>query len=234
MGLLGFPGVGWLFAGFPVTAIVLLTRRPRARLGGDPARVLAVRRGPAARSRLEGRVRVAAAERAAVRGDALPRAPAAADPRSRAAPPRARRRRRRRHRARARDRGGVGVIALVLVALPLVPAVSGLGEQDAPLHVRRRASPRRSRGQFLSTPRGHVKLFAWRDPQNPYPADALRVHAARRRAACWSARRRWTARAPTSCSTSIAAAAVPLAVRAALAHLARAGAARGRCARAAT
>ena len=31
MGLLGFPGVGWLFAGFPVTASVLLLVGPRSR-----------------------------------------------------------------------------------------------------------------------------------------------------------------------------------------------------------
>src|SRR5207249_3726024 len=33
-------------------------------------------------------------------------------------------------------------------------------------------------GQFLATKRGPVKLFTWPDPQSPYPADALRVHAA--------------------------------------------------------
>ena len=31
MGLLGFPGVGWLFAGFPVAALVLLIVGPRWR-----------------------------------------------------------------------------------------------------------------------------------------------------------------------------------------------------------
>jgi hypothetical protein len=33
-------------------------------------------------------------------------------------------------------------------------------------------------GPFLRTPRGTVKLFAWRDPQQRYPADALRIHSA--------------------------------------------------------
>ena len=37
-------------------------------------------------------------------------------------------------------------------------------------------------GQFLETPRGAVKLFSWSDPQDEYPADALRVHAADARA----------------------------------------------------
>ena len=33
-------------------------------------------------------------------------------------------------------------------------------------------------GQFIATRKGPVKLFTWRDPQNPYPSDALRLHAA--------------------------------------------------------
>ena len=32
-------------------------------------------------------------------------------------------------------------------------------------------------GQFLATPRGTIKLFAWSDPQETFPADALRLHA---------------------------------------------------------
>src|SRR5207253_6476431 len=32
-------------------------------------------------------------------------------------------------------------------------------------------------GQFLETPRGHVALFAWSDPQQSYPHDALKVAA---------------------------------------------------------
>ena len=31
--------------------------------------------------------------------------------------------------------------------------------------------PREITGQFVDTPRGRVKLFAWRDPQNPYRDD---------------------------------------------------------------
>jgi hypothetical protein len=33
-------------------------------------------------------------------------------------------------------------------------------------------------GAFLTTGRGAVKLFSWRDPQDNYPPDALRLHAA--------------------------------------------------------
>jgi hypothetical protein len=64
----------------------------------------------------------------------------------------------------------------VLVALPLVSAVNGLGTRPLRYSYEQRFT-KEITGQFLSTPRGSVKLFGWRDPQNPYPADALRVHA---------------------------------------------------------
>jgi hypothetical protein len=70
----------------------------------------------------------------------------------------------------------VGTIAVVLVSLPLVPAVTGVGRGSVRYSYERRLT-REITGQFLDTPRGRVKLFAWRDPQNPYPPDALRVHA---------------------------------------------------------
>ncbi len=56
----------------------------------------------------------------------------------------------------------------------------GGGRHWAPRRLRYSYAKRFTReitGQFLSTPRGSVKLFGWRDPQNPYPPDALRVHA---------------------------------------------------------
>jgi hypothetical protein len=59
--------------------------------------------------------------------------------------------------------------------LPFIPAVTGLGEQSPKYSYQRFA--REITGPFLNTPRGPVKLFAWRDPQSPYPRDALRVHA---------------------------------------------------------
>jgi hypothetical protein len=68
------------------------------------------------------------------------------------------------------------MIGLVLVALPLVAAVSGVGSKSLHYSYAKRFT-KEITGQFLTTPRGHVKLFDWRDPQNPYPADALRVHA---------------------------------------------------------
>jgi len=65
---------------------------------------------------------------------------------------------------------------LLLVTLPFVPAVAGVGSSS----VRYSYQPRLTRettGQFLRTPRGTIKLFAWSDPQNPYPPDALRLHS---------------------------------------------------------
>ena len=54
MGLLGFPGVGWLFAGFPFPASVLLSCRPSPDVGRDSARLLALS-GRAADARSAGR-----------------------------------------------------------------------------------------------------------------------------------------------------------------------------------
>jgi hypothetical protein len=64
----------------------------------------------------------------------------------------------------------------VLVSLPLVPAVTGLGSHS-PRYAYAGRLTREITGQFLRTPRGTVKMFAWGDPQNPYPSDAIRVHA---------------------------------------------------------
>ena len=83
---------------------------------------------------------------------------------------------RRRRSSRTRVAVGVGVLALMLVSLPLVPAVTGLGSHS-PRYAYAGHLTREITGQFLQHPRGTVKLFAWRDPQSPYPPDALRVHA---------------------------------------------------------
>jgi hypothetical protein len=62
------------------------------------------------------------------------------------------------------------------VALPLIPAVSGLGTKSLRYSYATRFT-REITGPFLTTTRGQVKLFGWGDPQSPYPTDALRVHA---------------------------------------------------------
>ena len=175
MGLLGFPGVGWLFAGFPVMALVLLIAGPALAWAVIPLAFSPFGQGPL--RDLGWRVEFVwlPAQRAAVGGHAAPRAPASPDQDSRA-PRRPNRRRRPPGSSRARIVAGLGTIGLVLVALPFVPAVDGLGAKTVRYSYAKRFT-REITGPFLSTPRGSVKLFGWRDPQNPYPPDALRVHA---------------------------------------------------------
>jgi hypothetical protein len=80
------------------------------------------------------------------------------------------------HGHRARIALATGAIALVLVSLPFVPAVTGIGRHAVRYSYEHRLTPEIT-GQFVATPRGTVKLFSWRDPQDRYPRDALRLHA---------------------------------------------------------
>ena len=199
MGLLGFPGVGWLFAGFPIAAIVLLTVGPALAWAAIPLAFSPFGQGPL--RHIEWRVEfvwlpvsallsAAMLYRAHVRrlvrvGDRPPRARRNGGPPDaghNGSGPHARSNGRRpqvrggRRDPRARVVFALGAIALVLVSLPLVPAVTGLGRGSVRYSYEHRLT-REITGQFLDTPRGHVKLFAWSDPQNPYPPDALRIHA---------------------------------------------------------
>lgn len=176
LGMLGFPGLGWLFAGFPLAATVLLTLGPAlawaaipvafSPFGTGPLRTIGWRTElvwlPA--SALISAAMLYRAHRRRLRrlGDGGDR-PARATGRSRTVP-------------RARVTAGVGAIALLLVSLPFVPMLTGIGTRS----VRYSYQPRLTSaitGPFLVTPKGRVKLFAWGDPQSPYPADALRLHA---------------------------------------------------------
>jgi hypothetical protein len=172
LGIMGFPGLGWLFAGFPVTASLLLTAGPALAWAVIPAAFSPFGGGPLrsigwkvelvwlpATTLLSAALlyRAHARRRAALEGR----------------PPRGRRSR---SAYRTRVSVAAGAIGLLLVSLPFVPAVAGIGSGS----VRYSYQPRLTReitGQFLRTPDGVVKLFAWRDPQSPYPPDALRVHA---------------------------------------------------------
>src|SRR3954453_3380365 len=178
MGLLGFPGVGWLFAGFPFAATIILIVGPALAWAAIPVAFSPFGNGPLRHvgwkaefvwlpvsTLLSAAMLYRANRRRLIRLDGLP----------------PRRRSRRRPPSRARITVGVGVIALLLVSLPLVPAVTGLGERSVKYAYETRFT-KEITGQFLDTPRGHVKLFAWGDPQNPYPPDALRVHASQIRA----------------------------------------------------
>ena len=173
MGLLGFPGMGWLFAGFSFTASILLLAGPAVDVGRDSARLLSLRAGPAEHDRMEGRARLdpgytlvstlcSTARNAA--GESCSRAPPPGSP-----PPRARstdpRQRRRRH-----DRAAARLLAFV-------PAVAGVGGSSVRYAYQTRIHAR-DRGPVPRHAHGPVKLFAWQEPQSPYPADALRVHSA--------------------------------------------------------
>ena len=173
MGLLGFPGVGWLFAGFPVTALVLLIAGPALAWAAIPLAFSPFGQGPL--RHLGWRVEFVWLPLSALLSAAMLHR-AHRRRLFRFEGPRTPHRRRLPGGSRARITAGVGVIGLVLVALPLVPAVSGLGTKTLRYSYEKRFT-KEITGQFLSTPGGSVKLFGWRDPQNPYPADALRVHA---------------------------------------------------------
>ena len=174
MGLLGFPGVGWLFAGFPIAALALLTAGPALAWAVIPLAFSPFGEGPL--RHVGWQVEFAWLPLSALLSAAMlyrthrrrlarvegPRRPARA---------------RRRHRgSRAPVIAALGVIGLVLVALPLVPAVTGVGLKRLRYSYETRFT-KEITGAFLATPRGNVRLLAWRDPQSPYPADALRVHA---------------------------------------------------------
>jgi hypothetical protein len=173
LGLLGFPGVGWLFAGFPFTASVLLLAGPALTWAVVPAAFSPYGQGP-----LRGvgwKVELVwLPAMALVSSAALYRAHA----RRRAGlePPRHGRRRRGRRSYRARVAAAGGGLCLVLLSLPFVAAVAGVGSSSVRYSYQQRFT-REVTGQFLATQKGTVKLFSWSDPQEPYPADALRLNS---------------------------------------------------------
>lgn len=172
MALLGFPGVGWLFAGFPFTASVLLLGGPAftwalipaafSPYGPDPLRAVGWKIELVWLPTLA-LVSSALLIRAHIRRLRILRGE---EPR-----------RRRRHGSYRTKVGiAVGALGLLLVSLPFVAAVAGIGGSSVRYSLEPRL-PREVTGQFLRTPRGPVKLFAWSDPQGTYPHDALRVHS---------------------------------------------------------
>jgi hypothetical protein len=174
MGLLGFPGVGWLFAGFPLQASVLLCSGPAFAWAVLPIAFTPYGEGPL-RS-IGWKIELAYLPVSALlSGAALYRAHRRR--RLRVLGPTAPRRKRGRAGYRARVGIAAGTLLLLLVSLPFVPAVAGIGDRGVRYTVQP-TLPQDVTGQFLVTPRGPVKLFSWQDPQSTYPTDALRVHAA--------------------------------------------------------
>jgi hypothetical protein len=174
LGLMGFPGVGWLFAGFPLTASILLMVGPAVTWAMIPAAFSPYGDGP-----LRGigwRVELVWLPAMALVSSALLyRAHARRRARLSGRPPRGRTRRARAGGYRARVSAALGGILLLLVAIPFVPALAGVGGSTVRYSYEPRLTPDVT-GQFVTTKRGPVKLFAWNAPQ-AYPHDALRLHA---------------------------------------------------------
>jgi hypothetical protein len=168
MGLLGFPGLGWLFAGFPFTATILLTLGPAFAWAVLPLAFSPFGQGPLRNVGWQCEL-VWLPLSTLVSSALLYRAHRRRLPRSR--------RPRRRRSIRGRIAFGAGGLGLVLVSLPFVPAVTGLGSGPTKYAYQPKLT-REITGQFMRTPRGTVKLYAWRDPQPTHPRDALRVHSA--------------------------------------------------------
>jgi hypothetical protein len=167
MALLGFPGIGWLFAGFPLTASILLLGGPALTWAIIPAAFSPYGPGPLRHVGWQAELAwlpLMALTSSALLFRAHARRRRRLDPR----PPR--------HQGSYRTRVGiaVGALGLLLVSLPFVPAVAGIGGSPVRYSVEPRLTPELT-GQFLQTARGPVKLFAWSDPQSTYPRDALRV-----------------------------------------------------------
>jgi len=174
MALMGFPGLGWLFAGFPVTASILLLCGPALAWAVIPLAFTPYGQGPL--NALGWKVELAYLPATALLSSALLyRAHRRRRLLMLGAPPK-RRGRRGRRSYRTRVSVAVSSIALLLVSLPFVPAVAGVGGSTIRYSCQTRLTPEIV-GQFLTTRRCPVKLFTWQDPQSPYPADALRVHA---------------------------------------------------------
>jgi hypothetical protein len=176
MALLGFPGIGWLFAGFSFTASVLLLSGPAITWAVIPLAFSPYGEGPL--NTLGWKVELAwipatalvstgmlyrAQRRRRILLDGSP------------TPPRRRPRRKRGYRTRVSV--AAGSMLLLLVSLPFVPAVAGVGGSSIRYAYQGRLTPDIV-GQFLATRKGSVKLFTWQEPQSPYPSDALRIRAA--------------------------------------------------------
>jgi hypothetical protein len=171
MGLLGFPGVGWLFAGYPLAGTALLLVGPAIAWAAVPLAFTPFSNGPLVHVGWQAELYWLPAS-TLVSTALLFRAHRRRRRRMLGTPPR----RRGRRSYRTRVAVSIGAIALLLVTLPFVPAVAGIGGSNV-RYAYQSGFTREVTGQFLATPRGTIKLFAWSDPQETFPADALRLHA---------------------------------------------------------
>jgi membrane protein implicated in regulation of membrane protease activity len=173
MALLGFPGIGWLFAGFPFVAAILLLLGPVLAWAVIPSAFSPYGSGPLRGVGWKFEF-VWLSATALLSAAALYRAHRRRQRRFEGRPPRGRLRRRGGYRTRVSV--AIGGIFLVLLSLPFVPAVSGIGTGSVH-YAYQTGFTKEVTGQFLTTPKGTVAMFTWRDPQDPYPRDALRLHS---------------------------------------------------------
>jgi hypothetical protein len=173
MALMGFPGVGWLFAGFPFVAAILLLVGPVLAWAVIPSAFSPYGTGPLRGVGWKFEF-VWLSATALLSAAALYRAHRRRQRRFQGTPPRGRLRRRGGYRTRVSIAGST--IFLVLLSLPFVPAVSGIGTGSV-RYAYQTGFTKDVAGQFLNTPDGTVALFSWRDPQDPYPRDTLRLHS---------------------------------------------------------
>ncbi|MGZ4314588.1 MAG: hypothetical protein ACXVRS_02020 [Gaiellaceae bacterium] len=171
MGLLGFPGVGWLFAGYPLAGTAFLLVGPAIAWAAIPLAFTPFSNGPLVQVGWEAEF-VWLPVSTLISTALLYRAHRRRRLRLLGTPPR----RRGRRSYRTRVAVSIGAIALLLVTLPFVPAVAGIGGSTV-RYTYQTGFTREVTGQFLATPQGTIKLFAWSDPQETFPADALRLHA---------------------------------------------------------
>ena len=175
MALLGFPGLGWLFAGFSFTASVLLLAGPAITWAVIPLAFSPYGQGPL--NPVGWKVELAWIPATALLSTALLYRAQRRRRRLLDGPPQEPRRQRSKRGYRTRVSVAAGSILLLLVSLPFVPAVAGVGGSSIRYSYQTRFTPDIV-GQFLSTRSGAVKLFTWQEPQSSYPSDALRIHAA--------------------------------------------------------
>ncbi len=171
MGLLGFPGVGWLFAGYPLAGTALLLIGPAIAWAAVPLAFTPFSNGPLVQVGWQAEL-VWLPASTFISTVLLFRAHRRRRLRLLGSPPR----RRGRRSYRTRVAVSIGAIGLLLVTLPFVPAVAGIGGSSV-RYAYQTGFTREVTGQFVGTPRGTIKLFAWRDPQETFPADALRLRA---------------------------------------------------------
>jgi hypothetical protein len=171
MGLLGFPGLGWLFAGYPLAGSAFLLVGPAIAWAAIPLAFTPFSNGPLVQVGWQAEF-VWLPASTLISTVLLYRAHRRRRLRLLGSPPR----RRGRKSYRTRVAVSIGAIGLLLVTLPFVPAVAGIGGSTV-RYAYQSGFTREVTGQFLATPRGTIKLFAWSDPQETFPADALRLRA---------------------------------------------------------